>query len=45
MAFGNVNVKFSPCKAVGQLKSAAAYILGKRPDQIRSGIKKTEPHV
>lgn len=27
MAFGNVNVKFSPCKAVGQLKSAAAYIL------------------
>lgn len=45
MAFGNVNVKFSPCKAVGQLKSAAAYILGKRPDQIRSGIKKTEPHL
>ena len=45
MAFGNVNVKFSPCKAVGQLKSAAAYILGKRPDQIRSGIKKTEPNL
>ena len=45
MAFGNVNVKFSPCKPVGQLKSAAAYILGKRPDQIRSGIKKTEPHL
>ncbi len=45
MAYGNVNVKFSPCKEVGQLKSAAAYILGKRPDQIRSGIKKTEPHL
>lgn len=45
MAYGNVNVKFSPCKAVGQLKSAVAYILGKRPDQIRHGIKKTEPHL
>ena len=39
--FGNVNVKYSPCKSVAQLKSAADYILGKRKEQIVEGIVKT----
>lgn len=39
--FGNVNVKYSPCKSVAQLKSAADYILGKRKEQIAEGIEKT----
>ena len=39
--FGNVNVKYSPCKSVAQLKSAADYILGKRKEQIAEGIVKT----
>lgn len=28
--FGNVNVKYNPCKSIAQLKSEADYILGKR---------------
>ena len=28
--FGNVNVKYNPCKSIAQLKSTADYILGKR---------------
>lgn len=28
MPFGNVNVDYAPCKAVGQLKSAELYMLG-----------------
>jgi len=39
--FGNVNVKYSPCKSVAQLKSAADYILGKRKEQIAERIEKT----
>lgn len=39
--FGNVNVKYSPCKSVAQLKSASDYILGKRKEQIEEGIEKT----
>ncbi|MBQ6812504.1 MAG: relaxase/mobilization nuclease domain-containing protein [Agathobacter sp.] len=39
--FGNVNVKYTPCKSVAQLKSAADYILGKRKEQIAEGIVKT----
>ncbi|MGN1197471.1 MAG: relaxase/mobilization nuclease domain-containing protein [Acetatifactor sp.] len=39
--FGNVNVKYSPCKSIAQLKSAADYILGKRKEQIAEGIEKT----
>jgi CheY-specific phosphatase CheX len=41
MPFGNVNVKYSPCKSVAQLKYAANYMLGKLPEQIREGIIKT----
>jgi hypothetical protein len=43
MAFGNVNVDYKPCKSVGQLKSAEKYMLGKRHDQIKSGVVKTAP--
>jgi hypothetical protein len=39
--FGNVNVKYSPCKSVAQLKYAANYVLGKLSEQIREGITKT----
>lgn len=39
--YGNVNVDYKPCKAVGQLKSAADYILGKKESQQQSGIIKT----
>lgn len=42
MPFGNVNVDYKSCKSVGQLKSAALYMLGKKPEQIRDGIRKTE---
>lgn len=28
--YGNVNVKYAPCKSVAQLHSAADYILGKK---------------
>ena len=41
MPFGNVNVDYQPCKSVGQLKSAANYMLGKNPEQIKSGVVKT----
>ena len=39
--YGNVNVKYNPCKSIAQLKSAADYILGKRKEQIEVGIEKT----
>ena len=41
MPFGNVNVDYAPCKSVGSLKSAAAYMLGRQKQQIEQGIKKT----
>ena len=41
MPFGNVNVSYKPCKSVGALKSAAAYMLGRKKEQIEQGIKKT----
>lgn len=31
--YGNVNVKYNPCKSIAQLKSAADYILEKRKDK------------
>ena len=43
--FGNVNVKYNPCKSIAQLKSAADYILGKRKEQIADGIQKTRPEL
>ncbi len=43
--FGNVNVKYNPCKSIAQLKSAADYILGKRKEQIAEGIEKTRPEL
>lgn len=39
--YGNVNVKYNPCKSIAQLKSAADYILGKRKEQIVEGVVKT----
>lgn len=41
MPFGNVNVSYKPCKSVGSLKAAAAYMLGRKKEQIEQGIKKT----
>ena len=41
MPFGNVNVSYKPCKSVGALKSAAAYMLGRQKQQIEQGINKT----
>lgn len=41
MPFGNVNVNYKPCKSAGQLKAAALYILGKKPEQVRNGTVKT----
>ena len=43
--FGNVNVKYNPCKSIAQLKSAADYILGNRKEQIDEGIEKTRPEL
>ena len=43
--YGNVNVKYNPCKSIAQLKSAADYILGKRKEQITDGIEKTRPEL
>ncbi len=40
-AYGNVNVKYNPCKSIAQLKSATDYILGKRKEQIAEGVVKT----
>ena len=45
MPFGNVNVKYQPCKSVGQLKSAVNYMLGIQPEQIRNGVVKTQDHL
>ena len=42
--YGNVNVNYSYCKSVAQLKSAADYILGRRKEQVEDGVVKTEPH-
>ncbi len=41
MPFGNVNVDYKPCKSAGQLKAAALYMLGKKPEQVRNGTVKT----
>ena len=41
MPFGNVNVDYAPCKSVGALKAAADYMLGRKNEQIESGVKKT----
>lgn len=38
--YGNVNVNYSYCKSVAQLKSVAEYILGTKK-QIKEGIQKT----
>lgn len=43
--YGNVNVNYSYCKSVAQLKSAADYILGKKKEQIKEGIHKTRPEL
>lgn len=39
------NVKYIPCKAVGQLKSATRYILSNQKQQLEAGITKTLPHL
>ncbi len=39
--YRNVNVNYSYCKSVAQLKSAADYILGTKKEQIKEGIQKT----
>ena len=39
--YGNVNVNYSYCKSVAQLKSAADYILGRRKEQVEDGVVKT----
>jgi hypothetical protein len=41
--YGNVNVNYSYCKSVAQLKSVADYILGMKKEQIKEGIQKTRP--
>ncbi len=41
MSFGNVKVDYKPCKSAGQLKAAALYMLGKKPEQVRNGTIKT----
>ena len=41
MPFGNVNVDFKPCKSAGQLKAAALYMLGRKPEQVRNETVKT----
>ena len=40
--YGNVNVKYAPCKSAAQLHSAADYILGKKKEQLSSGVIKTK---
>ena len=40
--YGNVNVKYAPCKSVAQLHSAADYILGKKKAQLSSSVIKTK---
>ena len=41
MPFGNVNVDYKPCKSAGQLKAAALYMLGKKPEQVCNRTVKT----
>ena len=41
--YGNVNVNYSYCKSVAQLKSVADYILGTKKEQIKERIQKTRP--
>ena len=41
MPFGNVNVDYNPCKSARQLKAAALYMIGKKPEQVRNGTIKT----
>ena len=41
MPFGNVNVSYKPCKTVRALKAAAAYMLGRKKEQIEQSVKKT----
>lgn len=45
MPFGNVNVSYTPCSSVGQLKYAANYMLGRNRDQIKKGVIKTAPNL
>lgn len=45
MPFGNVNVSYTPCRSVGQLKYAANYMLGRNPDQKKNGVVKTAPNL
>ena len=40
--YGNVNVKYAPCKSVAQLHSASDYILGKKKEQLSSSVIKTK---
>lgn len=41
--YGNIKVNYTPCRSVGQLKNAAAYMLGRQKSQIKQGIIKTYP--
>lgn len=45
MPFGNVNVSYTPCRSVGQLKYAANYIFGRNCDQLKNGVIKTAPNL
>lgn len=45
MPFGNVNVSYTPCRSVGQLKYAANYMLGRNRDQIKNSVVKTAPNL
>ena len=45
MPFGNVNVSYTPCHSVGQLKDAANYMLGRNRDQLKNGVVKTTPNL
>ena len=45
MPFGNVNVSYTPCRSVAQLKYAANYMLGRNRDQIKNGVVKTAPNL
>lgn len=44
-AYGNVNVKYTPCKSAAQLHSATDYILGQKKEQLSAGIIKNEPEL
>ena len=45
MPFGNVNVSYTPCRSVAQLKYAANYMLGRNRDQLKNGVVKTSPNL